>query len=837
MILDSVRQDLRLAVRALRSRPGFAAGVVLTIGLGMGANAAMFGIIDRLLFRGPDQIRDPNSVVLIQTHRSGARFSNSSFSYAAYTDYRSTPGGFSAVAVSWTRRSFPLGRGREATQVVGALVSAGFFPLLGARPALGRFFTTGEDDEHNPIKVAVIGYGLWQQRFGGHDDVLGQMLDIGIDRYRIVGVAMKGFSGIDLSTVDVWLPVSAAAGLRFDSSPTWTTNRGNTWLTIVARIRPGVSAWSAAEQATAVHRASLRRRLEAEPKAAKFIRPDSESVVLAPIIPGKAPAGVRGTVAPNDLQVSKLLGIVALIVLVITCANVANLLLVRGFGRGREIAVRLALGVSRWRLISQLLIEALVLAALGGVGALLIAHWTSHGVRRLLLGDDAWTAAPVDARLIAFTGAMTIVTALVTSLVPAAAAVNTDVARTLKAGAREGGGRHSPIRTALLIVQASLAVVLLAGAGLFLRSVENVGTLPLGIDVPHTLVADVNHKAAGLSTSEVHRLFDQFVVDVSRVPGVSAAAVSIGLPFGLNWGTELIVPGRPTPKSEQNPAQYAVTPKYFEALGIPVVAGRAFAPTDRQGTSPVVIISQRTAQLYFPQQNAVGQCVKVGADTMPCATIVGVVGSTIKQGLEDIVPQVYRPLDQLPESYTESTVSFFGYSLVVHTTADASRFVELVRRAMQNAIPSAPYANVRPMRDLLGSRIRAWELGAKVFSALGVLALVLASVGLYSVLAFSIAQRQHELSVRVALGAQSLHLVRLTVGKGLAPIIAGIVAGIVLTLVSSKLVEALLFKVSPRDPSVLGGACLVLLGSAAVASLVPAFRATRVDPASVLRTE
>jgi len=617
MVLESLRQDLRYALRGLRTHPAFAATVVITIALGMGANATMFGIVDRLLFRGPAQIDRPESVVLIETRRMGSPFGNSSFSYAAYTDYRDHPGAFSSVAVTSRSNPVPLGRGRDATRLSGALVSASFFPTLGPNPALGRFFTADEDDEHHPQAVAVIGYSFWLERFGASRDVLGRPLDIGTQRYRIVGVAPKGFTGVDFTNVDVWLPISAATDLRFDSSPTWTTNRGNTWLTVVARIKPGVSERVAAEQATAVHRAGLRQRIEAEPRVAKFIQPDSEYAELGSVVPGRVRDGASSVVASQDLKVSRLLAIVSFVVLIIACANVANLLLVRGFARRREVAVRLALGVGRGRLIAQLLVEGLLLAALGAAGALLIAQWTSHAVRKLLLGQDAWSTGAIDGRLLGFTGVMTIATGLLTSLVPALSASRTDVSSALKAGAREGGAHRSPVRTALLVVQGALALLLLAGAGVFLRSVANVNALPLGIDLNQVLVADISHKAAGISTAEARRLFVQFESDVRRVPGVKAAAVSIGLPFALNWGVDVSVPGRVLPKLPQSPAQYAVTPGYFATLGIPLLAGRAFTVADRAGTAPVVIINAKAASHFFPQQNAVGQCAKVGGDTMP----------------------------------------------------------------------------------------------------------------------------------------------------------------------------------------------------------------------------
>ena len=849
-MIDALWQDVRYAVRGLRAKPGFAATVVLTVGLGIGANATMFGIVDRLLFRAPDHVRDPDRVVQIETHALGTDYSNSSFPYAAYTDYRDAPGGagFSSVAVTSTNTTVPLGLGPTATQVRGALVSASYFPTLGVQATLGRLFLADDDDADHPRSVAVISYSLWQGRFGARSDVIGRQLDIGQNRFTIIGVTPKGFTGIDLTSVDVWLPITSPSGLRFDTEPTWMKDRGAQWLHIIARIKPGVSPTLATAQATAVHQAAVREQIAEKPVLAKFVHPDSERVYLLSLIPGRVPKGFVGAVASRNVQVSTLLGVVALIVLVIACANVANLLLVRAVNRQREIAIRLALGVSRTRLASQLLVEGLVLATLGGIGAVLVTHWASHSVRTLLLGAGAWTTEAVDGRLLAFTAVITLITGLVTSIVPIIQASRADLTGALKQGTREGGGHHSPLRTALLIVQAALAIVLLAGAGLFIRSVQNVEALPFGVDIDHVLVADIAHKSSGLSNADALRLYKEFAERARHVPGAKSAAIAVGLPFSLNWTVDIDVPGHAVPKLTHTPSQYVVTEQYFATMGIPLVLGRVFTDADRPGTEPVAIINQTLARLYFPNRNPIGQCLKIRAhsladdpaaqDTMPCSTIVGVVGNTVRQDLnEGPVPQFYRPLDQLPDSATDNTVSFFGYELVVRTSGDATRFIEPVRRVIQTTAATVPYTNVRAMSDMLGTRMRAWDLGAKVFTAFGILALVLAAVGLYSVLAFTIARRLHEFGVRVALGAQGDDLMRIALSAGLTPVIAGIGTGVVLALLAGKYVSSLLFAVQPHDPAVLGIVCAVLLATGVVASLVPAIRAMRVDPVVVLRSE
>jgi len=545
-----------------------------------------------------------------------------------------------------------------------------------------------------------------------------------------------------------------------------------------------------------------------------------------------------GSVSASDLKVSKLLGVVAFLVLIIACANVANLLLVRAFNRRREIAIRLALGVSRSRLVAQLFIEGLLLAGLGAVGALIVARFGARFVRVLLLGEGAWTSSAVNWRVVAFTTLLAAVTGIVTSLVPALQSMRTDLASSLKQGAREGAVHRSRTRVALLVVQAALAIVLLSGAGLFIRSVRNVAAQPFGIDVNHVLVGHIQHGSVGMTNAEALSANLQFIQGVKRLPGVRAAAVSIGLPFNMSWSASLFVPGRALPELKQQPVQYAVTPAYFDVLGIRLLMGRAFTDADRLGAAPVAVINETMARLYFAGRSPIGECLRVGADTMPCTTVVGVVGNTRRQNIrEGLMAQLYRPLEQLPPSLTDRTVSFFGYFLTVRTSRNAPALVGAVRRAMQSTNPLVPYASVTPMSDLIGRRARAWQLGASVFTAFGAVALFLAMLGLYSVLAFSIAQRMPELGVRTALGARPADLVRLTVVRGVAPAVAGIVIGVVLALASGRAVAAMLFDVAPNDPTVLASASALLLAAGVVACIGPALRAARIDPMRVLRTE
>ena len=843
--VESLTQDVRYAIRGLWLRPGFTGVVVLTLSLGIGANVTMFGILDRLLLRAPAHIVDVDRVVQVHSRWFGRPTAQSSHPYALYKDLKRVSD-FEQVAVTTpsavvNREYYPLGRGRDATRIAGAQVTAEFFPLLGVRPHRGRFFQEDEAGETNPQQLAVIGYSFWQRRFAGRDDAIGQTLDLGTDRYTIVGVAPKGFTGVELSDIDVWIPMAAANGLRFAKGADWATTRNSQWVTIIARLKPNVNLQHATAEATALFRAGERERVAAAVNPSPRFRasPDSQSIELSSIIAGHSIRAFGISARSAEMRVSQLLGGVAIVVLLIACANVANLLIVRALGRRREIAVRLALGISRRRLVRQLLVEGLLLSLLGGLGAVLCAQWSSGFIRTMLLGETAWSGSPIDGRLLLFTALVAFVTGMLTSLLPALQASKPDLTVSLKAGVREGGGdSRSKTRAVLLAGQAALAIILLAGAGLFVQSLRKVTATPIGIDIDRVLVAGISHASVGMTNEEAREVFRQVTARATEIPGITAAATSVGLSFGMGWGTTLIVPGRENPEQSNNPSQYAVTPAYFEVLGIRLVDGRLFTESDRQGSELVAVINETAARTFWPGANPIGSCVKVGADSMPCTTVIGIVTNARRQQLiEEPVSMIYRPLDQLDPSVYKTSVTFFGFSFIARTSRKPSTVAEPLRRLIQSVGPNIPYATVRPLSDRLGRQTRSWTLGATMFSIFGTLALILAAIGLYSVVSFTVAQRLHEFGVRVALGATSRSLLRHTIVRGVIPVAAGVVAGIVITLAASRLLEGLLFEVSPRDPVVLMGGSALLLAVAMLASLAPALRATRVDPMLALRSD
>lgn len=839
-MVDLVVRDVRYAARALRMRPGFTITVAATLALGIGANATMFGILDRLLFRAPEHIVQPERLVQIHTGRLGSPYAQESQSYALYKQLLAQVPDFQSVAVSTADAEgldyYPLGSGPTAQRVSGALVTPGLFTTLGVRPQLGRFFKDDEAGEANPQKLAVIGHGFWQRHFGGRRAAIGARLDIGTERYVVVGVAPPGFSGTGLIEADVWLPIAAADALRFAKGPDWRTTHGATWLSIYARLAPRADTRRALPQATLAYRAYERDRIAEMPRARRS-NPDSATVVFGSVIPGRSPSRYGLSAGSGVVRVSRLLGVISLLVLLLACANVANLLLLRGLGRRREIAVRLALGVSRRRLAAQLLTEGFLLAALGAVGALGIVYPGSGFVRRMLLGSAAWSGSAVDARVLGVTAAAAIVAALVTSLLPVLQSSNPRLTDALKSGSREGGASRSVARSVLLATQTALALVLLAGAALFVTSLRRALHLPFGVDLNRIIVASVSHQSVGMSNAEAKELHLRFAERARWIPGVSASAVSIAHSFGMGWGTRVLWRGDTLGDwGDTGFAQYAITPDYFVVMGIRLVAGRAFTDADREGAR-VAVVNETAARSFWPRGDAIGQCVQVGADTVPCTTIVGIVTNSRRQQLvEGPIPQIYRPLLQLPAAVTDRTVSFFGYTLLVRAD-HPDRVVEPLRRAMQGAAPSAPYANVRTLRNQFGRHTRSWELGATMLSVFAGLALVLAAIGLASVVVFTLAQRRHEYGVRLALGATGRHLVWITMLRGLFPATVGLLVGGMVVLAGGKLVGALLFQTTPTDPAILGGVSAMLLAVAALACLLPGIRAARTDPAAALRAE
>jgi predicted permease len=817
--LDALLHDVRFSLRSLRSQPGFAAVAVLVLALGIGANATMFGVVDRLLFRPPAHVKEPDRVVtvsLLRRRNNGEEGTQQVLSYPLYRDLRElTPNAFAQVA-TFSRSKLALGRGASARAVNAMRVSANYFATLGTQPALGRFFLPEDDGHPTGAEVAVLGHAFWRSHFAGDPGIVGREIALGDGRFTIVGVAPEHFTGIGANAVDVWVPLTARVSAEEHEG--WLNSRQAYWLVVLARLKPGVPAERATAEATAALRANEPpARLEAQNPRAR----------LTSVLPRDANA------ESADARVSLLLGGVSLLVLLIACANVATLQLARAIRRRREIAVRLALGIGRARLVRQLLTESVVLALMGGAAAILVARWGGALVRRVLFASITFVDDPVSGRVLIYTAAAALVTGVLTGLLPALQASRPDLTGALKSGAREGRAHQSATRTALLVTQAALTVVLLVGTGLFLRSLREIQAISLGMDVERVIVADVNTTGTDYTRQETFATFDRLLEAAQRTPGVESAALGTSLPFYSSWAEAVSLPGRDSLPltSEGGPYFQAVTSDFLRTMGMQLVRGRSFTAADRGGTARVALVNQTAARLWWPGEDPIGRCMRVGGDTMPCTEVVGIVANTRRQSLlEDETVMFFVPIEQAP-AWVNSRIMF------VRTSGEPTRVIGSIRRQLQVAVPNLPYVEAETLSELISPEMRSWRLGATMFGAFGLLALVLAAVGLYGVLAYDVAQRLHEIGVRVALGAGARNVAGLVVRAGLRVVALGGLIGVAIAGASGGLVAPLLYRTSPRDPAVFGAVVAVLFGVALAATLVPAWRAVRVDPITALRAE
>jgi len=510
---------------------------------------------------------------------------------------------------------------------------------------------------------------------------------------------------------------------------------------------------------------------------------------------------------------------------------VANLLLARATRRRREIAVRLALGIGRRRLVAQLMAESMLLAILGGIAGLLIAQWGGAMLRRALLPGVQWGGSPIDMRVLDVTAVLVITVGIVVGLAPTVQARDTELTSALKAGARESV-RRTRLRSVLIVAQAALSVVLLAGAGLFVRSLDNVRSVDLGMQLDHVLVASIDLQSVGYKRAERANFFRAVLQRAKHLPGVDDAVLANSAPFGGISGMSVIVPGRPdsivSSPNGGSPWSNAVGAAFFSTMGMHFIRGHGFSGTEGTGTPPVAVINETAAQSIWPGEDPIGKCVILGSPHI-CTTVIGVVRDAhVFRVREDPSIEIYEPITS---GWSAPSV------LLVRTHGDPARLEVPVQRILQSQAPNLPYADVRPLQNLVDPQIRPWKLGATMFGVFALLALVVASVGLYSVLAYDVAQRIHEMGVRMALGARAPDVVRLILGEGVRMVLIGIVLGLAATLAAGRAIASLLFDTSPHDPLVLSIVCVTLLVVAVAASARPALHATRVDPSVALRAE
>ena len=824
--LETFSSDVRYAIRGLRARPAFTAAVVLTLGLGIGANVAMFGIVDQLLLRTPPYLRDADRVHrLYLTSRDGERdVTEATTEYARYLDITRLAKTLDATAVI-ASRDFAVGIGEAAREMPVGIVSATFWRFFDAAPVLGRYFTAREDSIPAGSPVVVLSYAFWQAQYGGSRDVIGQTLQVGPVPCTIIGVTPPGFVGIADEGVPVaFIPATLFAYGRSAQQGRidYHTRYNWGWLSVLMRRKPGVSIDATSADLTNAYRLSW----EAERAISRGVRPLD---VAKPRATAGPVVRERGPNASPVARVALWIAGVATVVLLIACANVANLLLARALFRRREIALRMALGASQARLIAQLLTESLVLGALGGVAGIAAAQWGGAILRSLFLSEAGAADVVRDVRTLAFAGASALVAGLLTGLVPAFQTGRHTLAPTLKAGVREGTYQRSRTRTVLLVLQGALSVVLLVGAGLFVRSLHNVRTLRLGYDVDPVLYIHPNPRGVRLSAPEAAQLARRLVAEAQSMPEVASAARGISVPFWSTEGTGFFVPGVDSVRRLGRFTVQMASARYFETMGTRILRGRGIEERDRADGQLVAVVSEGMAEAIWPGKDAIGQCIMLDSRSAPCRTVVGIAENIHQNSLTETQKlQFYLAIEQLrPEEAI----------LFVRTRGNAADHAEAVRRRLQPLMPGAGYVTVMPMRDILDPRQRAWQLGATMFVVFGGLALVLAAIGLYSVIAYTVAQRTQEIGVRIALGARAADVVRLVLGEGVRFAVIGIALGCGASLWASRWVGPLLFSVSPKDPAVYVLVAFVLLAAAILASALPAVRASQVDPNVALRAE
>jgi predicted permease len=833
--LEAMWQDGKGTLRGLGKSPAFTAGVMLTFALGLGANAAMFSLIDRLMFRPPPLMRDPASVhrvYLYRTNDHGVE-GEASGRYARHADLARWTTSFSAVAGHALRR-LAVGVGQGAREMRVGVVTANYFGFFDAPPAAGRYFSADEDAPPLGAPVAVLSYAMWQTQYGGHADAIGSTLQIDAVLYTIIGVAPKEFVGLwALQPPAAFIPVATYAASVIGSE--WPTTYGSAFgLGTIVRRKPGVSMEVANADLTNAFRQSYRAESTREPGG------DPADDRIATQRPRALAGSVlleRGPERSNVAQVATWLAGVTLIVLLIACANVASLLLSRALGKRREIAVRMALGVSRSRLVLQLLTESIVLAVMGSVLGIGVAVWMNATLSALFLPGTEPAAVATDARTLLFIAIVSLVVGVFTGLLPVLQARRPTLTDDLKSGARAGTVQRSHARVALIVLQGALSVVLLVGAGLFVRSLRNVRDVRLGFDADSVLVVEMAMRDVRLDSARMVALRERLLAASLTVPGIEHASFQFAVPFGGMSSWPIFVEGIDSVSAFGRFDLNGVSPDYFATMGTRILRGRGIEDRDVAGAQRVMVVGASMAAVLWPGQDPLGKCVRMQdrrpfrpPETLPCTYVVGVA--------EDIHTQSLGPETRYFYYYVPAAqVRPEEGGLFVRASGDTRQFIEPLRRQLQEEMPGASYVTVTRLAENLEGETRSWVMGATVFTAFGLLALVLAGLGLYSVIAYTVAQRRQELAVRVALGAAARDLVRLVVADGLRLGVTGAALGAAIALVAARGIAPLLFHQSARDPIVFGTVTGALLLVAIVASAIPAIRGARVDPNAALKAE
>jgi macrolide transport system ATP-binding/permease protein len=812
--VETVFQDVRFGLRQLRRSPGFSILAILCLTLGIGANAAVFSWIEGILFRPYPAVTHQEQLLAI-TGTARGESEPTAISWPDLVDLQRSCTLFDAFIVSKIMGT-TLSVGERAEVTTGSIVSANYFDAIGVHPILGRGFEPGENWGRNAHPVTVISYQLWQGRFKGDRQIIGKTQRLNNVLHTIVGVAPEGFYGTFVGwAMQFWVPASMEE--TFEAGGYKLEDRGARWIEAYVRLKPGVTRAQAQQEISAAA-----KRLESDYPATNRGR----GIKLWPL--WQTPFNNAGTLLPT-LEI--MLTVVAF-VLLIACANVGNLLLVRSFARRHEMTIRLAIGAGRSRLLKQLLTEGLILSAFGAAGGLLVAHWCRHALVLLFPargGVAMHLPGEIDWRVLALSAAVCLITTLLVGLVPAMQTGKIDLAEALKAESAGvvGGRGRAWIRSGLVIMQVSLSFILLVGAGLLMQSLQKIRTTSPGFSTHGVLDTAVNLVPAGYDAQRAQSFQDELIDRVKELPGVESVAFGRMTPlsYGSFSSTAIALDGYQPPPEEQPVVLYnEVGPNYLATMGIPLVSGREFTRADNEQAALVAVVNVTMAARYWRGRNPIGQRVQVKGRWMQ---VVGVA----KDSKYESVRETPKPFFYVPLRQNFSR----GAALVIRTPLSPETMATALAREVHGLDPNLALYEVITLQDQVDRSTSAQLVAVTLVGVLGGLALLLAAIGLYGVMSYAVSQSTCELGLRMALGAGASNLLRLVLSRGLTLTAGGVILGAAVAFGLTRLLGSLLYKVSPRDPLVFGSAFAVMMVAALAACFLPAWRATRTDPVRALR--
>ena len=841
-------RDLRHAVRLLLRSKGWTLVVVLCLALGIGANTAIFTAVNGLLLRTLPVDR-PETLVRFRwfgdndmgnsfstygyTDRIDGKNTEETFPFSLYQQFRDANKTMIDVFACAPQGQANVIVDGQAELASAFLASGNYFDVLGVHALAGRTFTPADDRADAP-PVAVISYGYWMRRFGGAKTAIGKVVQIANTRVTVVGVTAPEFTGVQQVVTearDITVPLvldrqfggaaTATGPARLDQATTY-------WLQVMGRVKPGVTPEQVQGNLEGVFQSGAQNAWSAyfgslKPEERSAARNQNHTKVPRLVVQ----PGARGVydVSDDTFRSIALLGVVVALVLLIVCANVANLLLSRATARQREISVRMSMGATRWRLIRQLLTESVLLAAVGaGVGAL-VAYWG----RQLLPGNLA-TAAPIDWRILGFVGGLTVLTGIVFGIAPALRSSRLNVGAMLKEGGRTMSGGRSRLGRTLVVAQVAISLVLLVGAGLFLRTVSNLRSVDVGFATDNLMLVPINPALNRYEQPRIQSLLTQMVDELPRVPGVRAVTASQPalLAGGVNT-SQIWIQGRAKPTDRNRMYRMVVAPNFFDTLGIRLMTGRTLSDRDVQNGPKVVVINDAAAKKYFPRENPVGQHFGPSFETTGDMEVVGVVSDVKYNSVRDAVP----PTMYVP--FAQNRLGSMTFEL--RTAGDPASVVGAVREAIRRIDPNMPILKVSTQTEQIEQRFAQERVFAQAYALFGGLAVVIASVGLFGLMSYSVARRTNEIGIRMALGANREDVVGMVMRESLVLVVVGVVIGTGSALGAGRFVASLLYNLAPADPATIAVSALLMIVVSSLAGYLPARAAARVDPMVALRDE